>query len=87
MSDTACHRGLTVTDVARRYRVGEEKVRGWIKRGELVAVNTADAMCAKPRWVVPPEALARFERGRQAAQPKLTKRRKQLQGVIDFFPD
>jgi hypothetical protein len=87
MSDTGYHRGLTVTDVARRYRVSEDKVRAWIRSGELFAINTADALCGKPRWVVPPEALARFERGRQAAQPKPARRRRRLQGVIDFFPD
>jgi transposase len=53
--------GLTVRDVARRYRVSPDKVRGWIKQGELPAVNTAATMCGKPRWVITPEELARFE--------------------------
>src|SRR4051794_21965418 len=56
--------GYTVADVARRLRVGEDKVRGWIARGELAAINTATALCGKPRWVIPPEALAAFERSR-----------------------
>jgi hypothetical protein len=67
--------------------VSEEKVRAWIRSGELFAINTADVQCRKPRWVVPPEALNRFELGRKAAQPKPGRRRKRLQGVIDFFPD
>ncbi len=37
--------GLTVRDVACRYRVGEDKVRGWIARGELRAINTAKVLC------------------------------------------
>ena len=49
--------GLTVADVARRYRVGEDKVRGWIARGELRAVNTATVLCGRPRWVISPDAL------------------------------
>src|SRR5262249_18503933 len=48
--------GLTVRDVARRYRVGEDKVRTWIARGELKAINTAAALCGRPRWIVPVEA-------------------------------
>jgi excisionase family DNA binding protein len=32
-------RGLTVREVARRYRVCKDKVLGWIRRGELIAVN------------------------------------------------
>jgi hypothetical protein len=59
--------GLTVRDVARRYRVGGDKVRLWIARGELAAVNTAAALCGKPRFVVLPEHLAAFERRRAAA--------------------
>jgi hypothetical protein len=80
--------GLTVADVARRYRVSPDKVRAWIRRGELVAVNTAGALCGKPRYVVLPEALERFERGRAAAPPpKPPRRRRRRPEVIDFYPD
>jgi hypothetical protein len=82
-------RGLTVADVARRYRVSPDKVRGWIRSGELAAVNTAPSLCAKPRYVVTPEALERFEAGRQAATvvPKRMKRIKRQAGAVDFYPD
>jgi excisionase family DNA binding protein len=82
-------RSLTVAEVARRYRVSSEKVRTWIARGELPALNTADARRAKPRWVVTPEALEQFERGRLAATapPKAMKRRRRQTGTIDFYPD
>jgi hypothetical protein len=80
-------RGLTVADLARRYRVGEDKIRGWIKRGELRALNTAGVRCGKPRYVVTPEALEAFERGRQAAAPKPAPRRKRRATTIDFYPD
>jgi hypothetical protein len=66
---TSTPRGLTVADLVRRYRVSAEKVRAWIRRRELRAINTSDATCAKPRFVVPPEALAEFEAGRDAAPP------------------
>jgi hypothetical protein len=80
--------GLTVRDVARRYRVSPDKVRAWIARGELAAVNTASAMCGKPRWVILPDALADFERRRQGGPaPKLPRRRKRQAAVIDFYPD
>ena len=82
-------RGLTVRDVAQRYRVSPDKVRAWIRRGELPAVNTAEAMCGKPRWVVTPEAMERFERGRQTAAPppKVTRRRRRERGTVDYYPD
>ena len=52
MPPDASARGLTVADVARRYRVGEDKVRAWIRGGELKALNTAMSGCGKPRFVV-----------------------------------
>ncbi len=83
-------RGLTVKDVAQRYRVSPEKVRGWIRHGELLAVNTAPTLCDKPRYVVTQESLARFEQLRQAAAApaKPTPRRKRTPaGRRDFYPD
>jgi hypothetical protein len=79
--------GLTVADVARRYRVGEDKVRGWIGRGELFAVNTATVLCGKPRWVIPPEALAEFERRRAGGPTPKPRRRPRQTGLVDYFPD
>jgi transposase len=79
--------GLTVSEFARRYRVGEDKVRSWIARGELKAVNTASVLCGRPRWVVPPEALAEFEKGRGCPAPKPQRRRRRRAHEIDFYPD
>jgi hypothetical protein len=84
---TETSRGLTVRDVAKRYRVSPDKVRAWIRRGELAALNTADAASPKPRFIIVPESLERFERGRSAAEPKPAPRRKRKPIAIDFFPD
>lgn len=79
--------GLTVRDIARRYRVGEDKVRSWINRGELRAINTAAVLCGKPRWVIPVDALAEFEKRRQGGPaPKPVRRRRQSE-MIDYYPD
>jgi transposase len=77
--------GLTVREVARRYRVGEDKVRTWIGRGELAAINTAAALCGRPRWVITPDALADFEwrrAGGPIPQPTSRRRRSQL---VDYY--
>jgi excisionase family DNA binding protein len=81
--------GLTVREVARRYRVGEDRVRNWIRSGELPAINRRDVRCARPSFVITPEGLAAFERVRQAATPDTPKprRRKRQSHVIDFYPD
>jgi excisionase family DNA binding protein len=86
--DTAGHaaQGLTVREVARRYRVGEDKVRAWIAAGELRAINTAAVLCGKPRWVIPVDALAEFERRRAGAAPPKPPRRKRCPALVDYFP-
>jgi transposase len=80
-------RGLTVPEVAQRYRVGEDKVRSWIRRGELKAINTATVLCGRPRWVILPNALAAFERSRASTPPPKPARRRRQVDVIDYFPD
>lgn len=89
-AEAACHplgvRGLTTREVARRYRVSEDKVRRWIERRELAAINTAGSLCAKPRWVITPEALLEFERRRAGGSPPKPQRRRR-QAMKDFYPD
>jgi transposase len=80
-------RGLTVRDLAARYRVGPDKIRAWIRKGELKAIDTASSRVGKPRWVFLPHHLAEFERGREAGPPPKAARRSRLKGQIDFYPD
>jgi transposase len=80
-------RGLTVREVALRYRVGRAKVLGWLRRGELRGINVAGVRCGKPQYVVPPDALTEFERGRAAAEPAPLPRRRRRVAQIDYFPD
>jgi excisionase family DNA binding protein len=79
--------GLTVEDAARRYRVSPDKIRAWIKSGELRAIDTSAARCGKPRFVIPPEALEEFERKRSAAATPKQKRRQRQTALVDYWPD
>jgi excisionase family DNA binding protein len=80
--------GLTVREVARRYRVSPDKVRAWVARGELTAINTATALCGRPRWVILPSALVEFERRRHGGPvPKpQPRRRRHSKDFVDYFP-
>jgi hypothetical protein len=73
--------------VARRHRVGCDKVRGWITRGELRALNTATSRCGKPRYVILPEQLAAFEQGRAAGPPPRRPKRIKKRDQVDYYPD
>jgi excisionase family DNA binding protein len=79
--------GLTVAEVARRYRVSRDKVRNWIKTGGLGAVNTAEALCGRPRFVVLPEHLAAFEQRRAAAAPPRPPKQRRRIAKVDYYPD
>lgn len=79
-------RGLTVTEAAIRYRVSEDRVRHWITSGQLRAINRRDTRCGRPSWVIPPESLIEFERGREATPPPKQARRKKQTTEIDFYP-
>jgi hypothetical protein len=79
--------GLTVEEFSRRYRVSPDKTRAWINRGELRAINTAATLSGKPRWVIPPEAVAAFEAKRAGGPPASPKRRQRRTAEIDYFPD
>ena len=41
---------VTPPRLAKRLAVSPEKVLGWIRRGELRAVDVADKQGGRPRW-------------------------------------
>jgi excisionase family DNA binding protein len=81
-------RGYTVTDTAKLLRVSEDKIRSWIRSGELSAVNTAGPRTRKPRFVILPHAIEQFASARSAAEsPKTPYRRRRTDEETDYFPD
>ncbi len=80
-------RGYTVADVAARFRVSPDKVRRWIARGELTAVNTASSVCGRPQLRITAEALAAFEQRRCAGPPPKPAYRRRRAVQVDFYPD
>jgi excisionase family DNA binding protein len=78
---------LSVRDLCKRYGVSEHTVLGWIRSGELRAVNVGRRLDGKkPRWRISPEALTAFELARAAtpARPQ-TRQRKRSAAVIEFY--
>ena len=89
MSGVPLHYRLyaTTAQVARDLGVNQSKVLGWIKRGELAAVNVANRANGRPRWRIPAASFEAFVARRSAAPtPKVTRRRKSPQKhIIEFF--
>jgi hypothetical protein len=86
MSDIAPG-GMTVRELSRNLRVSPEKIRHWINRGELAAVNTAAALCGRPRWVILPDGLATFLRMRSGGPVATKPAPRRRRDAIDYFPD
>lgn len=78
---------LSVHDLSERYAVSEHTVLGWIRSGELRAVNVGRRPGAKkPRWRITQEALEAFEALRTPTPPPpRTRRRKRPADVIEFY--
>jgi hypothetical protein len=79
--------GYTVADLCRRWRIGADKIRGFLRRGELVGVNVASSLCGKPQWRITAESVEQFEKRRTSAPPPRPQRRRRQSAVIDFYPD
>ena len=79
---------LTVEEVKRRFGVSEGTVLGWIRAGELAAVNVGRSPRSKrPRWRISSSALAACEAARAATTPtpRTPRRAKTSDAVVQFY--
>jgi hypothetical protein len=77
---------FTPPEIARQYRCDVHRVIGWIKRGELQAINVGDG-ARRPRWRISPQAVADFE-VRRAGGPALKVsrvRRRKDRTIHEYF--
>ena len=79
--------GYTVRDLCRRWRIGSDKIRGFLRRGELVGVNVATELSARPLWRITRESVELFERRRTSTPPPKPARRRRQVTQVDFYPD
>ena len=78
---------LTPPEIARRWGIKAHKVLAWIHSGELRAINAAERLGGRPRYLVDVADLAAFERGREVvALPRQNSTRKSKNiGVTEYF--
>ena len=77
---------FTVQEIQRRYSVTVHTVLGWIRSGELRAVNVGRKPGAKkPRWRITEKALEQFEAVRTPTPPLPRTRRRKRPEIIEFY--
>lgn len=78
---------LTPPQIARRLRVKPEKVVGWIRQGELRAINVAHRGSRRPRFRIEQADLDNFLTSRTVKRREPPKRRQRSRAgdVIQFF--
>jgi hypothetical protein len=79
--------GFTVAGLCRRWKVGPDKIRGFLRRGELVGVNVAANLSGRPLWRISVEEVERFEQRRSSAPTPKPQRRRKRSYAIDYYSD
>jgi hypothetical protein len=83
---TLTRRTWTPPEFAKWLRVAEEKVLGWIRAGELRAVNVAARNCRRPRYRIDQLAIDEFLAARTVNPPlKMARRGRQLTEIIAYY--
>lgn len=89
MSDRESHidrTKLTPPEIARRWGIKSHKVLAWIRSGELRAINAAECLGGRARYLVDVEDLAAFERSREVVGRVLrTPTRSHNTGITEYF--
>ncbi len=77
----------TPPELAAEWGVSPDKVLGWIRSGELPAINIAQSESGRPRFQIDQEGIDTFKRRRAtAAVPRgRHRRRPSTEGIIEFF--
>lgn len=83
-------RKVTPPELAAEWGISPAKVVAFIRRGELRAINVANAHCSRPRYLIDRADIERFEKARQVIpdggrSPTQRLRRKTQAGVKEFF--
>ena len=80
-------RTLSPQEIAKRHRVGVEKVINWIKKGELSAFDVGTVRGSqRPRFRVTESALENFEKNRTVvAPPPRARRRRRDTSIREYF--
>jgi len=87
VSDTN-QEGFSVAGLCRRWKVGADKIHQFLRKGELVGINVAANLSARPQWRITRESVELFEQRRSSTPtPKPQRRQKRSPQMVDYYPD
>ena len=78
---------LTPPQLAEKWGISPEKVLGWIRSGELRAVNAASRRDGRPRFLIDVDDIAAFEERRAVhSTPRVARKKNHPErNIIEFF--
>lgn len=89
MAEARTKTKLTPPELGRMWGVGPGKIVGWIRTGELRAIDASTRQGGRPRFLIDLRDVVEFEAKRAVVPPPQTKRlnrsNKKQNGVIQFF--
>ena len=76
---------LTPPQIAKALGVGNDKVWGWIRRGELTATNVTTKPGGRPRWRISKEDFDAFRKGKRPQEKVSLRRSSSVKPKTYFF--
>ena len=77
---------LTPPQFAERLGVAVDKIYAWIQTGQLRALNVAQRANGRPRYRIPPDAIAEFEESR-STKPLIPNQRRRRRAAVATGPE
>ena len=76
---------LTPPRLAALWGCSPERIVALIRAGRLRGFTTSDPGCSRPRWKIPPDAVAEFEaRNRPSTSSKPARSRQKPAGFVEY---
>ena len=78
---------LTPPQLAALWGVDAGKIIGWIRSGELPAIDASTRRNQRPRYLIDRAAIEAFERSRAVVPPPspAPRRKRAASGIVEFF--
>jgi hypothetical protein len=78
---------VTPPQLARAWGLDVQKIIGWIRSGQLAAINAATNPTGKPRFLIDRQAILDFEARRAVTPPaaRPARRRRSAPAVKTYF--